>query len=734
MKRLRTRHLLPAYAAILLCVLGTLSFLVAAEDIQHKPFAYPPAQRGDHVDDYNGVKVPDPYRWLEDPDSEQTRAWIAAENALTYGYLSTIPAREKIKERLTALWNYERFNAPKKAADNYFFTRNDGLQDQSVLYTVTSLDGTPRVLIDPNKLSKDGTVSMVAYTPSDDGRYLAWATSDGGSDWREFKVKDTATGKDLTDHIKWVKFSDVSWTKDAKGFYYSRYKEYDEKTKLTQANFNQKVYFHRLGTPQSEDTLVYERPDKEKYGFGPSVSEDGRYLLIHVSEGTDEKNRFYYKDLQAQNSEIVRLLDDFDATYNFVGNEGPVFWFYTNLNAPRGKLIAIDTRTPSRDTWKDLIPQKKETLRGVNLVADHFIAEYLADAKSEVRVHALDGAFVRNVDLPGIGSAIGFNGKRADKETFYSFTSFTTPSTIYRYDVAAGKSTVFRQPKVDFNPADYVTEQVFYPSKDGTKIPMFITHRKGIVKDGSNPTYLYGYGGFNIPQRPSFSVSMLTWMEMGGVYASACLRGGGEYGEEWHQAGMLHNKQNVFDDFIAAGEWLIANKYTSSPKLAIGGRSNGGLLVGAVLNQRPDLFGAALPGVGVMDMLRFNKFTIGWAWTSDYGTPEKPEDFKVLRAYSPLHNIKPQAKYPATLIVTGDHDDRVVPAHSFKYMATIQAAQAGTDPVLIRIETRAGHGAGRSTTQLIEEVTDQWSFLVRELGMDATHEVAADVPAGASAR
>ena len=730
----RTRSLLPVLAAVLLCAPIALSFLSAAEDIQHKPIAYPPAPRVDHVDDYNGVKVPDPYRWLEDPDSEQTRAWVKAENELTFGYLSTIPAREKIKARLTALWNYERFSAPTKSGGQYFYTRNDGLQDQSVLYTVSSLDGTPRVLIDPNKLSKDGTVSLVGYNASDDGRYLAWATSDGGSDWREFKVRDTQTGEDTVDHIKYVKFSDASWTKDNKGFYYSRYKDYDEKTKLTQANFNQKVYYHLLGTPQSDDKLIYERPDKEKYGFGPAVSEDGQYLLISVSEGTDEKNRFYYQDLKKEGSEIVRLLDDFDATYNFVGNDGPVFWFFTNLNATRGRLIAIDTRNPERSAWKELIPEKKETLRGVNVIADRFIAEYLADARSEVRVHALDGTFIRNVDLPGIGSAFGFGGKRADKETFYSFTSFTTPSTIYRYDVESGKSTVFRQPKVDFNPADYVTEQIFYPSKDGTKIPMFLTYRKGLVKDGSNPTYLYGYGGFNIPTRPSFSVSMLTWMEMGGVYASACLRGGGEYGEEWHQAGMLHNKQNVFDDFIAAGEWLVANKYTSSPKLAIGGRSNGGLLVGAVLNQRPDLFGAALPGVGVMDMLRFNKFTIGWAWTSDYGTPEKPEDFAVLKAYSPLHNIKPQTKYPATLIVTGDHDDRVVPAHSFKYAATIQSAQAGTEPVMIRIETRAGHGAGRSTTQVIEEVTDQWSFLVRELGMDAAKEVAADVAAPATAR
>jgi len=734
MPRVRARQHLPVLFAVLFLCAAAASAFFAAEDIQHKPFVYPPAPPGNHVDEYHGVKIPDPYRWLEDPDSEQTRAWINAQNALTFAYLESIPAREKIKERLTALWNYERFNIPFQRWGNYFFTRNDGLQEQSVLYTVTTLDGTPKVLLDPNELSKDGTVSLTSYTPSEDGRYLAWGTSDGGTDWREFRVRDTATGKDTADHIRFVKFSEVAWTKDGKGFYYSRYKDYDEKTKLTQSNFNQKVYYHRMGTPQSEDVLVYERPDKEKYGFAPAVTEDGRYLLLHVWEGTDERNRFYYKDLQAEGSEVVRLLDDFDSTYNFVGNEGPVFWFFTTLDAPRGKLIAIDTRTPSRDKWKELIPQKQETLRAVNAVGDRFIAEYLADARSEVRVHALDGTFERNVDLPGIGSAFGFGGRRSDKETFYSFASFTTPSTIYRYDIPAGRSTVFRQPKVDFNPADYVTEQIFYTSKDGTKIPMFITHRKDVKKDGSNPTYLYGYGGFNIPQRPSFSVSMLTWMEMGGVYASACLRGGGEYGEEWHKAGMLHNKQNVFDDFIAAAEWLIANNYTTSAKLAIGGRSNGGLLVGAVVNQRPDLFGAAIPGVGVMDMLRFDKFTIGWAWTSDYGDPDNADDFKVLRAYSPLHNLKPQTKYPSTFIVTGDHDDRVVPAHSFKYAATIQAAQAGTDPVLIRIETRAGHGAGRSTTQLIEEITDQWSFLVRELGMDATKEVAADVAAPAAGR
>ncbi|MFQ5700332.1 MAG: prolyl oligopeptidase family protein [Acidobacteriota bacterium] len=711
-------------------LLASLAPAFAAGDIEHKPFVYPPAPRVDHVDIYHGVRVPDPYRWLEDLDSPQTRAWIAAENKVTFGILDDIPARPRIRRRLTELWDYERYEIPLKAGDRYFFRKNDGLQPQSVLYTVASLNEKPRVLLDPNKLVADGTVSLAGIAPSDDGRYLAYAISDGGSDWREWKVRDVDTGKDLEDDLRWVKFSDVSWSKDGRGFYYSRYAEPAPGTKMTGANYFQKVYFHRRGTDQSEDRLVYERKDHKTWGFDPHVTEDGRYLILHIWEGTEKRNRVYYKDLSVPGAKVVSLLDDFDASYQFVGNEGPLFWFFTDQGAPRGRLIGIDLTKPQRSGWKEIIAQRDETLRNVSLVGDRFIANYLKDASTQVRVHDIDGKFLREVKLPGIGSAGGFNGKRSDRETFFTFTSYTTPTTIYRYDAASGKSTVFRRPKVDFNPDDYETKQIFYHSKDGTRVPMFITSRKGLKRDGRNPTYLYGYGGFNIPSTPRFSVANMVWMEMGGVYAVACIRGGGEYGERWHQAGTKLHKQNVFDDFIAAAEWLIANKYTSTPKLAIGGRSNGGLLIGAVLNQRPDLFGAALPGVGVMDMLRFQKFTIGWAWVSDYGSSDEAEQFQALYAYSPYHNIKPGTVYPATLIVTADHDDRVVPLHSFKYAAALQAAQAGRAPTVIRIETRAGHGAGKSTKQRIDEITDQWSFLVRYLGMDALPGRAGPVAGG----
>lgn len=681
-------------------------------------FTYPPAQKVDQVDDYHGTKVADPYRWLENPDAPDTRAWIEAENKLTFAYLAEIPAREQIKQRLTKLWNYEKYGVPFKEGGRYFYYKNDGLQNQSVLYTLKSLDAPPRVLLDPNVLSKDGTVAASGVAVSRDGRLLAYGLSASGSDWQEWHVRDVETGKNLPDVIKWVKFSGASWDADGKGFFYSRYDEPNETTKLEDVNYYQKLYYHRLGAPQSEDVLVYERRDHKEWGFNGGVTEDGRYLIVTVWEGTDPKNRLFYKDLKAKEAKVIELIGEKDASYNFIANDGPVFWIHTDLKAPRGRVIAVDTRKPAREHWKEIIAQANETLGGVNLVGEHFIATYLKDAHTQVKLFRTTGQFVREIELPGIGTADGFGGKRRDKETFYSFTSFTTPTTIYRYDITSGKSTVYRQPKVDFNPADYETRQVFYTSKDGTRVPMFITHRKGLKLDGSNPTLLYGYGGFNISLTPAFSVSNLVWMEMGGVYAVPNLRGGGEYGEEWYQAGTKLHKQNVFDDFIAAAEWLIANKYTSPPKLAISGGSNGGLLVGAVMTQRPDLFGAALPAVGVMDMLRFHKFTIGWAWTSDYGSPDNPEEFKALYAYSPLHNIKPGTSYPATLITTADHDDRVVPAHSFKFAAALQAAQAGPAPILIRIETKAGHGAGKPTTKLIEEAADKLAFLVRVLKVD----------------
>ncbi|HZI61518.1 MAG TPA: prolyl oligopeptidase family serine peptidase [Pyrinomonadaceae bacterium] len=677
---------------------------------------YPPARKSEQVDDYHGVKVADPYRWLEELDSAETKAWVEAQNKMSFDFLAAIPARNSLKDRITRLWNYEKYGVPFREGDRYFYFRNSGLQNQSVLYTVTGLDAPPKMILDPNTMSADGTVAVSGVQVSPDGKLLAYSISASGSDWQEWKVRDVETGTDLSDHLKWVKFSGVSWTTDGKGFFYSRYDE-PKGDSLKDTNYFQKVYFHKLGRPQTEDVLVYERPDQKDWLFGGSVSEDGNYLLITVYQGTDVKNRVYYKDLKASNTSVVKLLDDFDAAYNFIGNDGTRFWFQTDLQSPRGKIVEIDVSKPARDNWKVVVPESKDALQSVSLVNNKFILNYLKDAYTQVRIHDTVGKMLSEVTFPGIGSAGGFGGKAKDKETFYYFTGFTTPTTIYRYDMTSGKSTIFREPKVEFNPADYETKQVFYSSKDGTKVPMFITYKKGLKLDGNNPTYLYGYGGFNVSMTPGFSVANMVWMEMGGVYAQPSLRGGGEYGEDWHQAGMKLKKQNVFDDFIAAAEWLIANKYTSTPKLAIGGGSNGGLLVGAAMTQRPDLFGAALPAVGVMDMLRFQKFTIGWAWVSDYGSSENAAEFKALYAYSPLHNIKPGAKYPPTMVTTADHDDRVWPGHSFKYAAALQAAQGGDAPILIRIETKAGHGAGKPTSKTIEEIADRWAFLVKALNM-----------------
>ncbi|MDZ8136644.1 MAG: prolyl oligopeptidase family protein [Nostoc sp. DedQUE04] len=679
---------------------------------------YPTSHKSNQVDDYHGTSVADPYRWLEDPDSEETRTWIEAQNQVTFGYLSEIPAREKIKQRLTKLWDYEKYGIPFKEGERYFYFKNDGLQNQSVFYTLKTLDDQPQVLLDPNKLSEDGTVALSGLSISEDGKLLAYGLSSSGSDWQEWKVRNVETGEDLQDHLKWIKFSGASWTHDNQGFFYSRYDEPNEKTRLEDVNYYQKLYYHQLGKPQSEDVLIYHRPDQKEWGFSGGVTEDGRYLIISIWLGTDSKNLVFYKDLTNANAEVVELINQFEADYSFIDNDDSVFYFRTDLNALRGRVIAIDTKNPTSENWQEIIPQSAETLESVGILNNQLLADYLKDAHSQIKIFDLKGALIRELELPGLGSAGGFGGKRYDTETFYSFTSFTIPGTIYRYDMVTGKSQVFRQPQVDFNPDEYETKQVFYHSKDGTRVPMFITHKKGIKLDGNNPTYLYAYGGFNASMTPGFSVSLLMWMEMGGVYAMANIRGGGEYGEEWHQAGMKDKKQNVFDDFIGAAEWLIANKYTKTEKLAIAGGSNGGLLVGACITQRPDLFGAALPAVGVMDMLRFHKFTIGWAWTSEYGSADNPEEFPALYAYSPLHNIKPNTAYPATLITTADHDDRVVPAHSFKFAAALQEAHAGDVPTLIRIETKAGHGAGKPTAKIIEEAADKWAFLVRALDIE----------------
>ncbi|MCC3435411.1 MAG: S9 family peptidase [Oscillatoriales cyanobacterium] len=699
-----------------------------------RPLSYPTTRKAEQTDDYHGVQVSDPYRWLEDPDSEETQAWVEAQNAVTFGYLSQIPAREKIKQRLTKLWDYEKYGIPFKQGDRYFYYKNDGLQNQSVLYTLPSLDGEPKVLIDPNTLSEDGTVALGGVALSEDGQLMAYGLSISGSDWQEWKVRDVETGEDLSDHLKWLKFSGAAWTHDGKGFFYSRYDEPNEKTKLEDVNYYQKLFYHKLGTPQSEDVLICDRPDQKEWGFSGGVTEDGKYLIISVWLGTDPQNLIFYKDLTAPESSIVELINKFEAEYSFIDNEGSLFWFQTDLNAPLGRVIAIDTNNPpplslagadtplnpplTKGGFTEIIPEAAETLGGISLLNNQFVASYLKDAYTQIKIFNLDGSFAREVALPGIGSAGGFGGKRHDTETFYAYTSFTTPNTIYRYNMLTDESSIYRQPKVDFNPEDYETKQIFYPSKDGTQVPMFVTHKKGLQLDGNNPTYLYGYGGFSISLTPSFSLSRLVWLEMGGVYVTACLRGGGEYGESWHQAGTKLNKQNVFDDFISAAEWLIENKYTKPAKLAIAGGSNGGLLVGACMTQRPELFGAALPAVGVLDMLRFHKFTIGHAWVPEYGSSDNPAEFPTIHAYSPLHNLKAGTAYPATMITTADHDDRVVPAHSFKFASALQATHAGEKPVLIRIETKAGHGGGKPTAKVIEELADEWAFLVRELDIN----------------
>ena len=697
-----------------------LLFCVAAAAQQNggvSKLNYPVAPSSNQVDDYHGVKVADPYRPLEDPDSAASRQWIEAENKLTFGYLDTIPSRPKIHARLTELFNYERYSVPTEHGGRYFYVHNTGLQNQAVFYWLSALDAEPRLLLDPNTLSADGTVAVSGVSYSEDGQLMAYALSTSGSDWVEWHVREVSTGKDLPDVVKWSKFSGAAFTKDARGFFYSRYDEPKAGSALRDTNYYQKLYFHKLGTPQSADELIYKRDDQKEWGFGGAVTDDGHYLILYVSVGTDPRNRVYYKDLTKPASPVVPLMDKMDAAYNFVDNDGPVFWFVTNQGATLSRLVEVELNHPEPEHWKTIVPESADKLEFASMVDHKFIASYLKDAHTEVKVFDRSGKFLRTVELPGIGTAGGFGGRREQRYTFYSYTSYATPATIYRYDVATGKSTVFRQPNVKFHPEDYETRQVFYSSKDGTRVPMFITSKKGLKLDGTNPTLLYGYGGFDVPLTPGFSVGSLVWMEMGGVYAVANLRGGGEYGEPWHLAGTKLRKQNVFDDFIAAGEWLIANHYTVSSKLAIQGGSNGGLLVGACMAQRPELYGAALPAVGVMDMLRFHKFTIGWAWTSDYGSSDNAEEFAAIYKYSPLHNIKAGVQYPATLIMTADHDDRVVPAHSFKFAATLQADQAGPAPVLIRIQTKAGHGAGKPISKTIDEITDAWGFLVKSLGM-----------------
>jgi prolyl oligopeptidase len=619
------------------------------------------------------------------------------------------------------LWDYEKISAPSKHGDKYFFSKNNGLQNQSVLFVQDTLDGEARLLLDPNTWSKDGTIALSGTAITDDAKYLAFGKAVAGSDWNTWHVMEIATGKALSDELKWVKFSGASWTLDNKGFFYSRFPEPQPGAAFQSLNKNMAMYYHKLGSPQSEDELIYKMPEHPEWGVNGSVTEDGKYLVISISDGTtSRKVRLAYKDLTKPDSKPIDLVPNHENKFSFLGNDGPVFFFQSDYKAPKYQILAIDTNKPEPKDWTTIIPEAKNTLDSADLVGHRFICSYLQDAKTLVKVHDMKGAFLRNVELPGIGTAAGFGGKLTDRETFYTFISFTTPPTVYRYDIASGQSTLLRQPKVKFDPKQYDVKQVFYASKDGTKVPMFIAHKKGMKLDGTNPTLLYGYGGFNISLTPAFSISRLQWMEMGGVLAVANLRGGGEYGDDWHRAGTKQSKQNVFDDFIAAAEYLIAQKYTSSKKLAIQGGSNGGLLVGACMTQRPDLFGACLPAVGVMDMLRFQKFTAGRFWTDDYGSSDNSDEFNSLFKYSPYHNLKPGTKYPPTLITTADTDDRVVPGHSFKFAARIQECQAGSAPVLIRIETKAGHGAGKPTSKAIEEVADQWAFLVKTLDFKPT--------------
>ncbi len=697
--------------------LGPLPLLMLA-CVLSSAVDYPETPRGKHVDVLHGVRVPDPYRWLEDVESERVRSWIAAQDELTFGYLGRIRAREAIRRRVETLFDYDKHGIPVRRGGRYFFTRKHGLQNQPVLYWSESLHDEPKLLLDVNTLSKDGTVALRRWRVSEDGRLLAYGTSTSGSDWQEWRVREVDGGRDREDRLAWVKFSSPAWTHDGEGFFYSRYDAPEAGAEYREVNYYQKLYYHRLGTPQSTDELIYERPDQKEWSFGSVVTEDGRYLVIPIRKGSARRNAVFYQVLGPEPGEVVELLTDFDARYAFLGNDGPVFYFKTDLDAPRSRVIAIDIREPDRRGWKEIIPESVDTLRSASLVYDRLVAIYLHHAHSRVDVFDKRGRLLREVALPGIGTVRGFGGRRQDRETFYVFDGFTLPPTVYGHDLESGESSVVFDSDVDFDSGAYVTQQVFYESRDGTRVPMFITRRKGLKLDGSHPTYLYGYGGFRASLTPRFSVSNLVWMELGGIYAQANLRGGGEYGRAWHEAGTKLNKQNTFDDFIAAAEWLIENGYTSPRKLAIGGGSNGGLLVGAAMTQRPDLFGAAVPAVGVLDMLRFHRFTIGWAWTADYGSPEEREEFEALLAYSPYHNVRVGTSYPATLIMTGDHDDRVFPAHSFKFAAALQAAQAGPAPVLLRVETKAGHGGGTPTAKRLDQLADRWAFLVDALGVE----------------
>jgi len=677
-----------------------------------EPVTYPTTYKDTSaIDTYHGEEVADPYRWLEDDNSDETVDWVKRQNKVTYDYLDQITYRDALRDRLTEVWNYEKYGSPFKEGDKYYFFKNDGLQNQSVMYVQDDLESEPEVFLDPNTLSDDGTTSLAGIQFSKDSKYFSYLVSEGGSDWRQAYIKDLTTGKMLDEKLDWIKFSGLSWHED--GFYYSRYPEPTDDEALSGRNQNQKVYYHKVGTPQSEDQLVHEDPAHPDHGFGVGVTEDGKYLIVSTWKSTSG-NMLHYRSMDDPDGQLQVISDDFEHDYNLVDHLDGKLYVMTNDDASRKRLIAVDPANPARSGWKDIIPEQKEPLQGISLVSGKLVTRFLKDASTQVKIYNYDGSLHGNVDLPGIGTVGGFTGKKEDDLSFYSFTSFTSPSTIYKYEMSSGKSTVFKRPTVDFAPDQYVTKQLWYTSKDGTKVPMFVTHRKGLKMDGKRPTLLYAYGGFNISILPSFSITRLPLLENDGIYAVANIRGGGEFGSDWHEQGTKERKQNVFDDFIAAAEFLISEGYTNSDKLAIEGGSNGGLLVGACMTQRPDLYAVAIPRVGVLDMLRYHEFTIGRAWSTDYGLSEDPEAYKYLKAYSPLHNVKP-AEYPATMVMTADHDDRVVPAHSFKFASELQDKQQGDSPVLIRVETSAGHGAGKPTDKIIAEAADVYSFMFHHM-------------------
>lgn len=690
-----------------------LSFLPA---IVFSQFHYPNTTRVDHVDDYFGTSVPDPYRWLEDDRSSETGDWVKSQNAVTFGYLNKIPFRNNVRDRLTKLVNYPKYDAPFRSGNNWFYNKNDGLQNQKVLYILRgSLEAIPELFLDPNKLSDDGTTSLAGTSFSKNGEYVAYAVSKAGSDWREIYVMDVKTKQVLDDKIEWAKFTGMTWR--GNGFYYNRYDTpKDTGAKLSASNEFQKVYYHVLGTPQSKDDLVIEDTENPHMGFGIGLTEDERFMILTKWQRNTNGNALYYRDMWKK-TDWLPILKTFDDDVSVIDNIGDKILLYTNHRAPNSKVVLFDPRHPSFADWKVLIPEKKEALKSVSIVGNKLFTVYTKDVSHRVYVFDLKGKRENEISLETLGTVDGFGGERKDNKTFYSFTSFTYPSVIYQYDLKTKRSTLYRKTEIDFDPNDYVTKQIFYPSKDGTKIPMFIVHKKGLIMNGDTPAWLYGYGGFNISINPSFSAVRLAWMEQGGIYAVANLRGGSEYGEEWHKAGMKLNKQNVFDDFISAAEYLIENKYTNPTKLAIEGRSNGGLLIGATINQRPDLFRVAHPAVGVMDMLRFQKFTIGWAWVNDYGSSDDSVQFSYLKSYSPVQNITDTTNYPAVLVTTADHDDRVVPAHSFKYISTLQEKYKGPNPVMIRIETSAGHGSGKPLSKVIDEWSDMYAFTWWNMGL-----------------